>query len=89
MPPLVPIDSTSASKTPMTQRQMLEAVKGGSSLLKAQSPLPPTSSSSILNKSNLELPKAISNPIDPLQEMLSEKKQHQPVPGNVKVIRVR
>ena len=83
MPPLVPITGGSTSspnlpKTPLSQRQMLEAVKGGSSLLKAQTPSTPVSSSS--TPVAPVIPAVPS--VDPLQEMMAnEKQQNKPLPG--------
>ena len=80
MPPLVPVNNppstpTSNPKTPLSQRQMLEAVKGGSSLLKSQTPLTPVSSSS-----SPAVP--LVPTVDPLQEMMArEKTENKPVPG--------
>ena len=82
MPPLVPISGSTSSpnlpKTPLSQRQMLEAVKGGSSLLKAQTPSTPVSSS--LTPAAPVIPAVPS--VDPLQEMMAnEKQQNKPLPG--------
>merc|ERR1712194_438077 len=84
MPPLVPISGGSTSsqnlpKTPLSQRQMLEAVKGGSSLLKAQTPSTPVSSSSTPSTIAPAIPAAPT--VDPLQEMMAnEKQQNKPLP---------
>mgnify|MGYP001237463495 CR=1 FL=1 len=85
MPPLVPISGSTSSpnlpKTPLSQRQMLEAVKGGSSLLKTQTPLTPVSSSS--TPAAPVIPAVPS--VDPLQEMMAnENKQNKPLPGTYK-----
>ena len=84
MPPLVPISGSTSSpnlpKTPLSQRQMLEAVKGGSSLLKAQTPSTPVSSSSTPSTIAPAIPAAPT--VDPLQEMMAnEKQQNKPLPG--------
>ena len=87
MPPLVPISSGGSTsspnlpKTPLSQRQMLEVVKGGSSLLKTQTPLTPVSSSSSTPAPAAPVIPAVPT-VDPLQEMMAnENKQNKPLPG--------
>ena len=92
MPSLLPITSGSGAvppktQEPLSQREMLEAVKGGSSLLRAQRPFERRPSAqqqqepSRPTNVDLQSSSSLPNVVDPLQEMMSNEKQyHQPIP---------